>query len=63
MEFDLSLDDDMLPAAYRLSWPTPAPAPQAAAPAEPRPTLLDALLPGRRQRLHGWGIPLSAPAA
>lgn len=50
---------DMIRAAYRLSWPGPAPA---------RPRALHRLLGGmvrlcRRQTLQGWPVTLSMPAA
>jgi|AGTN01.1.fsa_nt_gi hypothetical protein len=60
MDYDVTLDD-VLRSAYRLSWPEPAP--QAAPEPDRRPALLGMLPFGRRQPLHGWAIPLSAPTA
>lgn len=59
MDFDLSLDDILL-SAYRLSWPGPVLRPSRRAAL--RRLVRDAVGLCRRQRFHGWTVPLSAPA-
>ncbi|MBX9635554.1 MAG: hypothetical protein K2X44_11290 [Magnetospirillum sp.] len=61
MDFDLSLDD-MILLAYRLSWPTPEAKPGLGG-INLRRVLRRAVERCRRERLEGWPVMLSAPAA